>query len=76
MLQQKDVPRESYIGKCAEVCPLQNIKLKDGKPVWGGNCTHCMACISYCPTEAIEYGKKSLGQVRYTVEKALKDEPN
>jgi len=35
-----------------------------------------MACISYCPTEAIEYGKKSLGQVRYTVEKALKDEPN
>lgn len=60
-------------GKCAEVCPLQNITLKNGKPVWAGNCTHCMACISYCPKEAIEYGKKSIGQVRYTVEKALKN---
>lgn len=27
-----------------------------------------MACISYCPTQAIEYGKKSLGQPRYHFE--------
>lgn len=52
-------------GKCAELCPLGNIKLVDGKPKWQGNCTHCMACISYCPTEAIEYGKKSVGKRRY-----------
>nr|WP_264291386.1 MULTISPECIES: hypothetical protein [unclassified Dorea] len=28
-------------------------------------CTHCMACICYCPAEAIEYGKKSVGKPRY-----------
>lgn len=54
-------------GKCVELCPLTNIKLVGGKPAWQGNCTHCMACICHCPTEAIEYGKKSVGKRRYTV---------
>ncbi|MCM1220230.1 MAG: EFR1 family ferrodoxin [Lachnospiraceae bacterium] len=52
-------------GKCVKVCPLNNIKLKDGKPVWGDQCTHCMACICKCPEEAIEYGNKSKGKPRY-----------
>ena len=52
-------------GKCEKLCPLQNIKLTGGRPVWGNDCTHCMACIAYCPTEAIEYGKKSVGKPRY-----------
>lgn len=56
-------------GKCVNICPLNNIILKDGKPVWGKNCTHCMACISYCPAKAIEYGRHSSGKVRYTFEK-------
>lgn len=56
-------------GKCVEVCPLNNITLVDGKPKWCKNCTHCMACICRCPTEAIEYGKKSIGKPRYTCEK-------
>lgn len=52
-------------GKCAEGCPLGDIRLEGGRPVWGGNCTHCMACICGCPTQAIEYGKISLGKPRY-----------
>jgi len=48
--------------RCAEKCPLNNISLIDRKPVWGKNCTHCMACICYCPTETIEYGEKSKGK--------------
>ena len=56
-------------GKCVKVCPLNNIKIKDGKPNWNKNCTHCMACISYCPTSAIEYGKKTVGKQRYKCEK-------
>lgn len=52
-------------GKCVQLCPLNNIKLTDGKPVWGKNCTHCMACICHCPAAAIEYGKKSAGKPRY-----------
>lgn len=56
-------------GKCVRVCPLGNVGLKDGKPVWGDNCTHCMACICGCPSEAIEYGKHSKGLPRYTCPK-------
>ncbi len=52
-------------GKCAELCPLNNIRLEGRKPIWGKNCTHCMACISCCPAQAIEYGKKSVGKPRY-----------
>lgn len=53
-------------GKCAEVCPLNNISLKNGKPVWGKSCTHCMACICLCPAQAIEYKNKSVGKYRYS----------
>lgn len=56
-------------GKCVNVCPLENIRLKDRKPVWGKNCTHCMACICRCPVQAIEYGKHSVGLNRYTCPK-------
>ncbi len=52
-------------GKCEQVCVLNNIHIKDGKPVWGKDCTHCMACICRCPKEAIEYGSKSQGKPRY-----------
>ena len=55
-------------GKCVELCSLNNIHLENCKPVWGKNCTHCMACICYCPKEAIEYGKKSRGKPRYHFE--------
>lgn len=52
-------------GKCEKVCPLNNVKLVNGRPVWGNECTHCMACICKCPTEAIEYGRISKGKPRY-----------
>lgn len=52
-------------GKCEKLCPLNNISLKNGKPVWQDNCTHCMACICHCPVSAIEYGGKSKNQPRY-----------
>jgi len=53
-------------GKCETVCPYGNIALINGKPAWGKDCTHCMACICKCPTEAIEYGEISKGKKRYT----------
>ena len=52
-------------GLCTKVCPLGNIELIAKRPLWGKNCTHCMACINRCPKQAIEYGKKSLGKPRY-----------
>jgi len=59
-------------GKCANTCVMNNISLEGGKPKWGDKCTHCMACICSCPTEAIEYGKKSLGKPRYICEEYQK----
>lgn len=52
-------------GKCQQVCPMNNISMEQDRPVWGTDCTHCMACICSCPTEAIEYGKISQGKRRY-----------
>ena len=57
--------------KCEEVCPLNNISFLDNRPVWGNECTHCMACICRCPAEAIEYKKASLGRRRYTNNKEV-----
>ena len=61
-------------GKCAKLCPLNNIQLVDKKPVWGNQCTHCMACIGNCPTNAIKYSSAKLdkepynfGKYRYVV---------
>lgn len=56
-------------GKCAQSCVLNNIDIESGKPVWKGNCTHCMACIAGCPTEAIEYNDKSKGRYRHYIMK-------
>ncbi len=52
-------------GRCAAVCPLGNIRMENRRPVWGGHCTHCMACINLCPRDAIEYGRGSAGKCRY-----------
>lgn len=56
-------------GKCAKRCPMNNINMVNRKPVWQGDCTHCMACICGCPTEAIEYKSISKGKRRYYIMK-------
>lgn len=56
-------------GKCARLCPVNDIVLKDGRPRWLGQCIHCMACIGACPAQAIEYGKASVGRPRYYIDR-------
>ena len=55
-------------GKCETLCPLNGIRLVNGKPVWNGSCTHCMACICSCPAKAIEYANATQNKRRYTCE--------
>lgn len=52
-------------GLCKEICPVGNIDLVDGKPVWNGRCEQCMACIQWCPFQAIQYKKKTIKRGRY-----------
>jgi ferredoxin len=49
---------------CVEVCPVGNIRLENGRPVWLHRCEQCMACIQTCPTNAIQ-AKKTEGRRRY-----------
>ena len=58
-------------GKCVSVCPLNNIELKDKKPVWKEPCAHCMACICNCPKEAVEYGDITQSKIKYNIRKYI-----
>lgn len=52
-------------GLCEKVCPVGNIKLVDGKPTFKNKCEQCMACVQYCPKQAINYKNKTQKRGRY-----------
>ena len=52
-------------GVCEKICPVGNIRLKNKRPVWKHHCEQCLACIQWCPREAIQYGKSSAKRRRY-----------
>lgn len=43
-------------GKCARDCPENNIKIEDGKFVFGRECIMCARCSCTCPVNAISIG--------------------
>ncbi len=53
-------------GKCIRACPTKNIKWRDGRPYWGGDCTMCLSCYHHCPKHAIEYGNQTKKKGQYT----------
>jgi NAD-dependent dihydropyrimidine dehydrogenase PreA subunit len=52
-------------GICEKICPAQNIKMINGKPVWQHHCEQCFSCIQWCPEESIQYGKGTVKKKRY-----------
>lgn len=52
-------------GLCAQICPVHNIHLKNGSPVWESHCEACLACIQRCPAQAINYDNKTQNRKRY-----------
>lgn len=52
-------------GTCQQVCPSGNIVLKNGKPVFQHHCENCLACLHWCPKNAIEWKKTTIGKQRY-----------
>jgi len=52
-------------GICSKVCPVRNIKMVDGRPVWQHHCEQCFACLQWCPKEAIQFGSRTSHGKRY-----------
>lgn len=50
---------------CSKVCPVDNITIIDHKPQWHNQCQQCYACLQWCPQEAIQFGKRTIGVTRY-----------
>lgn len=40
-------------GICKEICPVDGVRIIDGKAVANEQCIACGTCVSSCPTQAI-----------------------
>jgi ferredoxin len=61
-------------GLCESVCPVQNIELVEGQPIWRHRCEQCLACINWCPEAAIQYGTRTSKRGRYVNPRVSVDE--
>ena len=53
-------------GACERLCPMSNIKVKNGRALSGNKCTMCYRCFSECPKQAITIiGKKVIVQYKF-----------
>jgi len=74
-LGMKDIPRydrkfnvsEACVscGLCAEICPVGNIVMEEGRPAFQHRCELCLGCIHWCPEKAINCGKVTRKRGRY-----------
>lgn len=58
-----DADKCSGCGKCAQLCPMQNLKVEQKTAAAADRCTMCYRCINTCPRQAITLiGKKVVAQ--------------
>jgi Fe-S-cluster-containing hydrogenase component 2 len=48
-----DVEKCTGCESCVGECPVEAIKMADGKAVISSDCVDCGACVGCCPVEAI-----------------------
>ena len=63
-------------GLCARRCPMGNITMVNGRPVFGGNCSLCVRCSFSCPVDAISIGLLNGWRVNgpYEVDRVMADQ--
>jgi len=52
-------------GKCAKICPVNNINNKEKGVAFQGKCAVCMRCYHFCPTQAINVTSDSLDNKKW-----------
>jgi len=53
-------------GLCERVCSTGNICLNGGYPLWKSKtCQRCLACLHWCPSTCIQYGRITAKRQRY-----------
>ncbi len=52
-------------GICEEICPANNIVVKNNDVIFGDECYLCLRCINQCPEEAVQIGKFTENKFRF-----------
>ncbi len=52
-------------GLCQKICPASNIIMMNGMPTWRNHCEQCMACLQWCPKQAIQFKQVTKKRKRY-----------
>ena len=60
-------------GVCVKVCPVNNIKLVNKRPVWQHHCETCYGCYAWCPQAAIQGDIVSYNEKYHHPEAKLSD---
>jgi ferredoxin len=50
---------------CVQICPVDNVTLRDGHPLFADHCVLCLRCLHNCPREAIQIGKLTVNKFRW-----------
>ncbi|MDO4355155.1 MAG: EFR1 family ferrodoxin [Clostridia bacterium] len=52
-------------GLCARLCIPKNIVMRDNGPAFQHRCAQCMACLVFCPKQAIQYRSQTERRTKY-----------
>jgi len=58
-------PTCNSCGICVNICPVDNIIMKEGKPTFSRNCQRCMGCVQICSQSAFKIEGKAMIKQKY-----------